>query len=222
MGCQSQVIPYGQRQQKAINAKQLSGYLLYIPENYHADKPMPLIVFLHGAGERGDNLEKLKVHGLPKIVKDKKDFPFVVVSPQTPERTWTVNFIDDLNAIVDEVIDNYDIDTDRIYLTGLSMGGFGTWAWAAQNPERFAAIAPICGGSTSAEIAKNITVPIWAFHGQKDSVVPVKKTIELVAVAKKHNSDVKMTIYPELNHDSWTVTYDNPELYEWFLKFKRD
>src|SRR3954469_24984435 len=121
-------------------------YLLFLPEGYSndSDKKWPLMLFLHGAGERGSDVNKVKVHGPPRIVEKRKDFPFIVVSPQCPADSWWRTF--ELNALLDEIQSQYKVDPDRVYLTGLSMGGFGTWELATQYPQRFAAIAPICGG----------------------------------------------------------------------------
>ncbi|MBN2840022.1 MAG: prolyl oligopeptidase family serine peptidase, partial [Coriobacteriia bacterium] len=113
------------------------------------------------------------------------------------------------------------VDEDRVYVTGLSMGGFGTWALAAAYPDRFAAIAPICGGGDPEQACRHADVPTWAFHGEQDQVVPVERTEEMVEALQACNGDVRMTLYPDLGHDSWTVTYDNPELYEWMLKQRR-
>lgn len=195
-------------------------YLVFHPEGYaKADKPFPLIVFLHGAGEVGTNLDLVKKHGPPKIVETKKDFPFIVVSPQAPEFGWKP---DVLNALLDEVLANNKVDPDRVYLTGLSMGGYGTWAWAAANPHHFAAIAPICGGGNPAQAERLKNLPTWVFHGAKDAVVPLKRSEEMVDAIKKAGGNPKFTVYPEANHDSWTATYDNPELYQWFLQHRRE
>jgi predicted peptidase len=115
----------------------------------------------------------------------------------------------------------YRIDKDRVYLTGLSMGGYGTWALAAAHPEKFAAIAPICGGGNPAEAAKLARLPIWVFHGAKDPTVPIERSKEMVEAIKAAGGDAKFTIYPEAGHDSWTETYNNPELYQWLLAQKR-
>ena len=200
-------------------------YLLYLPPDYAKDtqKKWPLIVFLHGSGERGTDVNQVKKHGPPKIVEN-EDSPlkgrFVVVSPQCPPKQWWK--VEDLNALLDSILADYRIDKDRVYLTGLSMGGFGTYAWAIQDPGRFAAIAPICGkgDASKADALKNL--PIWVFHGEKDTTVPIGPDEEMVKALKEAgDKDVKFTKYPELGHDSWTVTYNNPELYEWFLKHKR-
>jgi predicted peptidase len=196
-------------------------YLLYLPEGYDKDpdKKWPLILFLHGAGERGDNLEKVKIHGPPKLVEHGRKLPFIVVSPQCPADSWWEPV--SLNALLDEVQDRYRVDPDRIYVTGLSMGGFGTWDLATRYPERFAAIAPICGGGNKLLVGRIKSVPVWAFHGDADPVVPVKRTDEMVEALKRAGGNVKYTCYPGVQHDSWTATYNNPELYEWFLSHKR-
>jgi len=195
-------------------------YLLFLPKNYKkSDAQFPLIIFLHGAGERGNNLTLVKRHGIPKIVAQKPDFPFIAVSPQCPENRWWS--LDTLDALFDEIVSKYRVDRNRIYLTGLSMGGYATWAWAIEHPERFAAIAPICGGGNPLEVYKIKDVPVWAFHGAQDRVVPVHKSEEMIAALKACGENVRLTVYPTAEHDSWTATYDNPELYEWFLKQKK-
>lgn len=192
-------------------------YLIFLPEGYaDNDKKYPLMLFLHGAGESGSDLEKVKVHGPPKIVENKPDFPFIVVSPQSPGRGWQPEV---LNGLLDEVIAKYRVDADRVYLTGLSMGGYGTWTLAAAHPERFAAIAPICGGGNPDDADKLKDIPMWVFHGAKDPVVPLDRSQVMVdAVKSAGGGDVQFTIYPEAEHDSWTETYNNDELYKWMLK----
>ena len=195
-------------------------YLVHLPEGYlTSERSFPLMLFLHGAGESGSDLTKVKVHGPPKIVETKKDFPFILISPQSPGRGWNP---DTLNALLDQVMRDYRVDKDRVYLTGLSMGGYGTWTLAAAHPERFAAIAPICGGGNVADAEKLAKLPIWVFHGAKDPVVPLQRSTEMVEAIKAAGGDVKFTVYPEAVHDSWTETYNNPELYEWFLKHKKN
>ena len=199
-------------------------YLLFLPESYaqSANQEFPLILFLHGAGERGSDLDSVKRHGIPKIVETNPDFPFIAVSPQCPEDSWWTSELHTINGLIEEVVEKYKVDTSRIYLTGLSMGGFGTWSLASMYPERFAAIAPVCGGGGVRQILRSLTeMPIWTFHGQKDDVIPFSRSEEIVTALKKHGSSIKFTIYPEAGHDSWTETYDNPELYEWFLKHSR-
>ena len=199
-------------------------YLLFLPESYtqSTNQKFPLILFLHGAGERGRDLDSVKRHGIPKIVETNPDFPFIAVSPQCPEDSWWTSELHTINGLIEEVVEKYQVDASRIYLTGLSMGGFGTWSLASMYPERFAAIAPVCGGGEVRQILRSLVeMPIWTFHGQKDDVIPFSRSEEIVTALKKHGSSIKFTIYPEAGHDSWTKTYDNPELYKWFLKHSR-
>ena len=198
-------------------------YLVNLPAGYDpndADKRWPVLLFLHGSGERGDDLEKVKVHGPPKVAPTRPDFPFIVISPQCPANDrWLPA---ELAALLDEVAAKYRTAADRVYLTGLSMGGYGTWSLAAEYPGRFAAIAPICGGGDPTDTARVRQIPAWVFHGGKDPVVPVERAHEMVDALKKTDAaEVKLTIYPDAGHDSWTVTYDNPELYAWLLAHKR-
>lgn len=194
-------------------------YLLYLPKNYEKESAWPLMLFLHGAGERGDDLEKVKKHGPPKLIAAGKDFPFVVVSPQCPNGRWWEPV--ELAALLDEIAEKYKIDRERIYVTGLSMGGFGTWSLAAYQPTRFAALVPICGGGEPFTTKLYAKTPVWVFHGAKDPVVKLDRSDSMVEALKKNGADVKYTVYPEAGHDSWTESYDNPELYEWMLKQKR-
>jgi predicted peptidase len=194
-------------------------YLVFLPAKYErGDEKWPLLLFLHGSGETGDDIEKVKIHGPPKIVGSQPDFPFVVVSPQTPIRTWIPEV---LGALLDEVVKQYRIDEDRIYITGLSMGGAGTWNLAAKYPQRFAAIAPICGSGRPEDAARLKDLPIWAFHGALDSADSVERHQAMVDAVKQAGGNVRYTIYPDLKHDCWTVTYDNPELYQWLLEHRR-
>jgi len=198
-------------------------YLLYLPKGYGTDpqKKWPLILFLHGRGERGDDLELVKIHGIPKIVEQRDDLPFIAVSPQcSKDSMWMVE-VEALNALLDEVVTKYAVDTDRIYLTGLSMGGFGTWRLAPAYPERFAAIVPICGGGDPEKVGVLRDVPVWVFHGAKDPFVQLSESEEMVDALKACGGNVRFTVYPDVEHDSWTRTYDNPELYEWFLQHTR-
>ncbi len=196
-------------------------YLVYLPADYDKQEKWPLILFLHGAGERGDDLEAVKKHGPPKLIEHGKQFPFIVVSPQCPKDHWWNSELVTLSALLDEVSAKYKVDPDRVYLTGLSMGGFGTWALAAYSPDRFAALIPICGGGEPLLTRAIKHIPVWAFHGAKDPIVPVKRSQDLIDALKRANGDAQITIYPEAQHDSWTATYDNPEIYEWLLAHKR-
>ena len=194
-------------------------YLLYLPKDYESQEKWPLLLFLHGAGERGDDLNRVKVHGPPKLIEAGKDFPMIVVSPQCPPDQWWKPH--ELLALLDDIARQHRVDQDRIYVTGLSMGGFGTWALASQAPERFAAIAPICGGGDKFRARRIRELPLWAFHGDADRAVPVELTRELVEAVRSAGGDPKLTIYEGVEHDSWTATYENEELYEWMLSHRR-
>jgi predicted peptidase len=205
-------------------------YLLWLPEGYNAkaEKRWPLMLFLHGAGERGSDIWKVATHGPGKYAAAHPDFPFILVSPQCPERQiWSR---DVLLALLDEITANYAVDTHRVYLTGLSMGGYGTWDLGLAYPEKFAAIVPICGGGQMISLLLSRhdkeralkTLGVWAFHGAKDPVVPLEESQRMVDALKKEGlQDVKLTVYPEARHDSWTETYNNPELYKWLLRHER-
>lgn len=240
-----------QKFQTQLTKKVDLGYLLYLPPGYDAKaaKKWPLILFLHGSGERGTNLAQVAVHGPPKLVKKHPPVPknetaaartdretatrqlaekFIIISPQCPnDQCWDS---DALLGLLDHVQASHKVDTNRVYLTGLSMGGYGSWALLAKAPERFAAIAPICGGGNTIDFllpgrgkaAALKATPVWAFHGAKDSVVLLAESERLLALLKKTGvKDVQLTVYPEANHDSWTATYNNPKLYEWFLSHER-
>ena len=190
-------------------------YLLYIPDGYNRTKKWPLVLFLHGAGERGSNIDSVKRHGPPKLVDQGKNFPFILVSPQCPsDETWSVRV---LKSLLDDIRTRYSIDPSRIYVTGLSMGGFGTWKLAMAYPDQFAAIAPICGGGDTSAVSVLKNTPVWAFHGKQDKVVPIERSESLVKALKDCGGNVRFTVYPDVGHDSWTDTYNNPEFYRWLL-----
>lgn len=218
-------LPPGQHPQafeKTITKNVRCEYLLFLPEGYGQSKQgWPMILFLHGAGERGDDLRKVKKHGPPKIVESRSDFPFILVSPQCPTNEWWPDKIEVLKALLDDIVTRYDVDTERIYLTGLSMGGYGTWALGYAYPDYFAAIAPVCGGGHRYMAQRLTDVPIWAFHGAKDMLVPLKESEQMVNAINSQGGSAKLTVYPDAYHDSWTVTYENQQLYDWFLKHRR-
>jgi predicted peptidase len=195
-------------------------YLLYLPKDYDAKESVPLMLFLHGAGERGDDLELVKKHGPPKLIEAGQAFPCIVVSPQClKDRSWEPY---EVSALLDEIVEKYKVDQDRIYVTGISMGGFGTWALATLSPNRFAAIVPICGGGDPQSARRIVQLPIWVFHGAKDKSVPPERSEQMVEALKRNGSKVRFTVYPEAAHDSWTATYANPEVFEWLFQQKRE
>jgi predicted peptidase len=196
-------------------------YLVYLPEGYgEGNKQWPLVLFLHGMGERGSDLDLVTTHGPPKLAAAGRQFPFILVSPQCPlsvER-WD---IDVLTALLDKIESTYDVDRSREYVTGLSMGGNGTWRLAIAQPDRFAAIVPVCGWGNPPEVCALGRLPVWAFHGTKDLVVRLESGQKMVDTLKACGGNVRFTVYPEAGHDSWTETYNNPEVYEWMLQQSR-
>ncbi|MGB3777528.1 MAG: prolyl oligopeptidase family serine peptidase [Tunicatimonas sp.] len=204
-----------------LNPTEEIHYWQYRPDNYATDTTtqFPLVVFLHGGGEVGTDLELVKKHGLPKLIAEGQSFPFVLVAPQNPrDQLWDDALV---LAVLDRAMATHRIDPDRVYLTGMSRGGFGTWRLAIQNPERFAAIAPVCGGGVPDYAQRLKDVPVWAFHGAKDRVIPLSRTVAMVEALLAAGGNVKLTVYPEAGHDAWTETYENPELYTWLLGHTR-
>jgi predicted peptidase len=203
-------------------------YLLYLPRDYGKDPRQiwPLILFLHGSGERGNDLELLKRQPLPKTLDRQEDFPFIVVSPQLPLAMgdWS-DLIDPVKVLVDQIQATYPVDTQRVYLTGLSLGGFGVWELALRYPRRFAAIVPIAGGyrHQSSAIPENICVlkdlPVWVFHGAQDTNVVPSQSEDMVEALEACGGNVRFTLYPDADHPaSWTRAYADPELYRWLLE----
>lgn len=208
-------------QQVATTFVEKTGYLLYLPEQYRADttKRWPLVMFLHGSGESGEDIEKVKMHGPPKMAANGKSFPFILVSPQAAIASgWD---IDKLYRLIQEIKKNYRVDASRVYLTGLSMGGFGTFSLAMKYPQEFAAIAPVCGGGDTNNAWKLRNIATWCFHGAEDDVVPPSASINMVNAARKYNPNIKLTLYENTNHNSWDTTYNNPAFYDWLLAQKK-
>lgn len=202
-------------------------YLRHLPADYGKEpgKKWPMILFLHGAGERGDDIEMIKKHGIARV-NEERELPFVTIAPQCPENHWWSDFLPLLDELVVQAIDTLNVDPNRVYLTGLSMGGYGTWHMAVEYPQRFAAIAPICGGGGwmygfPERVSEIAHLPVWVFHGAKDNVVPIEESQKLVDVLKGCGADVRFTVYPDAMHDAWTETYNNPELYDWFLSHQK-
>ncbi|UJR24689.1 hypothetical protein I4U23_006062 [Adineta vaga] len=206
-------------------------YFLSIPPKYNTneEKKWPFLLFLHGAGEISPPIKKVLAHGPPKLINayftnqfdniDKESATilaenFITCSPQVSQGYgWNSQVLTDL---IHQIIDNYRIDSNRIYCTGISMGGYGTWSLAMEQPNLFAAIIPICGGGDEKKVSCLKTLPIWNFHGQLDDVIPVDRSHSLI---KNLNSDLcQSTIYPDLEHDSWTRTYNNKDIYLWLLQ----
>ena len=191
------------------------GYVLKLPENQK--NKFPLIVFLHGSGERGTDLELVKNHS-PFTYQNLISEPAAILAPQCPENVWW-----DIQAIymlIQNILTKYNVDASRVYLTGLSMGGWGTWKLAEEHPELFAAVAPVCGPVDRLMILnadKLKDMPIKIYHGALDDVVQPSDSIDIYQELKKTNKGAEIIIFSEDNHNSWDSTYSNPKFYEWLL-----
>ena len=198
-------------------------YLISLPQGYEseANKRWPLVVFLHGSGERGSQVEQVMRHGPPKLIAAGKAIPAIVISPQCPHgQIWNPHGV---HALTQHVMQTHRVDADRVYLTGLSMGGFGTWETAMEYPQTYAALVPICGGAgvrfVMAETIKH--VPVWIFHGEKDTVVEPAFSKRMNDVLLKLGAQPKLTLYPDAGHDAWTATYDDKAMWDWLFQQKR-
>lgn len=193
-------------------------FLTYLPENYESVvQKYPLLIFLHGAPQRGDDAKVLKEEGLPKELERGMKIPFVVVIPHCPiGESWNSQKLYDL---YNETVKNYRIDKSKVYITGFSMGGFGTLKFVRDYPGLFAAAAPVCSGGSKYFAEEISSVPMWFFHGDSDKIIEIENTKELVDEMKKYGADIKFTIYKDAGHDVWTATYKKQELYDWFLSY---
>ena len=206
---------------RSTSVKANINYLTFLPTSYSAKgNKVPLIVFLHGSGERGSDLDKVKAWGPPAIVEKNPDFPFMVVSPQVPEGQWWDTYL--LKAMLDDVLKRYNVDPKRVYLTGISMGGYGAWDFAIKHPDYFAAVAPICGGGIARMAGRLKDVPVWAFHGLKDEAVPEAESARMVDALRAQGGQVKYTVLPEAGHiEAWVHAYGEAGLFDWFAQQRR-
>ncbi|MBK8398206.1 MAG: DUF459 domain-containing protein [Leptospiraceae bacterium] len=213
---------------KTFESKKLENkkipYYIFFPNSYYQqpNQKYPLILFLHGRGERGNNLELLKRQALPKMIAEgNNEFPFILIAPQLPEskEEWYTN---DLITFVDEIESDYSIDENRIYLTGISLGGNGVWKLATEFPNKFAAVVPISGWGDTSRICRLRNENVWAFHGAKDTLILPERTLEIVERLQYCNPNVKSTLYPNAKHDAWTDTYKNSDFMKWLLEQKRN
>jgi len=198
-------------------------YLKYTPKKKAENGKYPLVVFMHGAGERGTTdgaeLDLVARHGWFGDVAQGKEFPFMMVGPQCPRTHFWGEYIESLNRFLDTIIAENDIDTDRIYLTGLSMGGTATWLWGQSNPERFAAFAPVCGEGITWYGEKFIDKPVRTFHGDIDSTVSPHESLEMVSSINKRGGHAELILFPCVKHDAWNYAYKD-ELVDWLMSHK--
>ncbi len=208
-----------------VTSSVTTSYLLSLPDGYDADphKKWPIILFLHGAGERGSDLEKNRVHGPFKEFAKGRKVPAIVLAPQCPEGDWwsSEKMLVVLTGLLNDAEKRYRVDKKREYLTGLSMGGYGTWALAEMYPKRFAALAPICGNGDVSKVVVLNSVPIWTTHGDHDPSVPVQGTRDLVAALRAAGSTVRYDEIPGGMHDVWSAVYANDEFWTWLLAQKK-
>lgn len=193
-------------------------YMIRYPKGYQEGKQYPVILMLHGAGGRGGEIEMvIKDNPFFKITEEKfPEFPFITVAPHCTLNTWFDHF-ETLERLVRWVYEQKFTDPDRIYGMGVSMGGYGLWQLAMSMPKFFAAIVPICGGGMYWNAARLVNVPVWAHHGEIDHVVKVEESIKMIEAIKKYGGETKLTIYPGIDHNSWTPTFENPQVFEWLL-----
>ncbi len=201
-------------------------YLLYLPEDYcRSNEPWPLMLFLHGRGESRGPLSLVTKWGPPRMLARGEQMPYIVVSPQCPtEDRWEEDRPQaNLIKLLDHITKRYRVDERRVYLTGLSLGGHGSWRLAAEHPHRFAAVAPVCGEGNPDYAEQLKSLPIWAFHGDQDDSVPVSKSIDMAkAIREAGGEKMRLTILEHVGHNSWSAAYATPELYKWFEAHRRD
>jgi len=215
-----------ERSVREITVTSELAYLLTLPRGYidaraSSAPRWPLVLFLHGLGERGDDLALVARHGPPKLIAAGREFPAIVVSPQCPvlpQFGWSNQAV---VALLDDVCERYAVDPDRVYLTGLSMGGYATWALACEQPQRFAAIVPICGGGDPSKATRLAALPTWAFHGAADPLVPLVQSEAMVRAIEAAGGQPKFTVYDGVGHDSWTAAYEDEAMWAWLFEQRR-
>lgn len=197
------------------NFKYISSY----PRDFDENKKYPLLIHIHGAGGRGEDLNLLKQAGPLFEIGNGKELPFIVIAPQCFVDTW-FEIMEQLLEFIDSMVDIKNVDKNRVYLSGVSMGGYTCWQVAMIKPETFAAIVPVCSGGMYWNAVRLKNTPIWAFHGALDDSVYVSESINMVNAVIKNGGNAKLTIYPDVKHNSWEKTFHNDELYAWLLEHK--
>jgi predicted peptidase len=200
------------------NAVRKMQYLQYLPSEYEKVDKWPLIISLHGSGERGSDISLLQRFGIQHRIANDNLFPFIVLCPQCPENCiWEMQF-DLITELLENAKSELKVDESKVILTGYSMGGYGVWNYAMLFPNRFTAIVPVSGGGMIEKKVKVLKdLPIWTFHGVNDKSVPIEETQKLVDILRANNSNVKFSIYQDCGHEVCTTAYDNDELYDWLL-----
>lgn len=196
-------------------------YLVSLPDGFDGSKNYPMIVFLHGAGERGDDIERVKINALPKYISQGKKYPAVILCPQCPDNAVWGNIAFELKELIDWAAGEYHADKSRISLTGLSMGGFGTWEMAQLFPESFSAIAPVCGGGMTWRCGALKDTPVRAFHGALDEVVPLSYSAGMADAVNACGGHAELTVFQGDGHNSWDSAYLRTDVTDWLIKAKR-
>ncbi len=195
-------------------------YLLWLPKDYGKEESRrwPVVLFLHGRGESFGPLSLVAKWGPPQMAARGDDLPYIVVSPQCPrESDWRREDQQKrVMTLLDDILEKFPADPERVYLTGLSMGGYGSWRLAADHPDRFAAVIPICGGGNPEDGEKLARIPIWVFHGTEDTAVPLRLSEEMVEAIRGAGGDrIRFTVLEHVGHNCWSAAYATPELYQW-------
>ncbi|MDF1661429.1 MAG: alpha/beta hydrolase-fold protein [Planctomycetota bacterium] len=218
-----QFLHFYQQQTRTLNLN----FLLFSPETDHdPNRRYPLVLFLHGAGERGEELERLLDHSIPDIIEQQKREPFFLLAPQCPNDSYWILHRESLTRLLDEFLGSYPVDRSRIYLTGVSMGAETSWLLALQNPDLFAAFVPVCGRGPWWADFPNVAgelnrLPIWAFHGDADTIMPVQHSRALVARVNDCGGSARYTEYEGVDHDSWNRAFKEDEMYDWLFQQRR-
>ena len=194
-------------------------YIIRYPKSFNAGKKYPLLFLFHGAGNRGNNIDDLYENPFFQITGSDEDFPFVCIAPQCHKNTW-FDLFETLERFVREMVGKDFADKERVYVIGASMGGYATWQLAMSMPEYFAAIVPICAGGMYWNAPRLVNVPVWAFHGAKDTTVFPEESKKMTDAVTAAGGDARLTIYTENAHDAWSDTYNNKEVFEWLLSHK--
>ncbi len=195
-------------------------YILQLPDDCSPEQRYPLLIFMHGAGTRGDDIEKVKDNPFFRIVNQYDNFPFIVAAPLCAADTW-FDVLETVNAWAAEMGKQPSVDADRIYLIGASMGGYAVWQMAMSQPTLYAAAVPICGGGMAWNAPRMKDVPVWAFHGDSDPVVSPEQSQAMVNALTACGGEARLTIYPDCGHDAWSATYGNIAVFEWLLSKTR-
>lgn len=217
------MIQYGKSEIIKKETTQL-GYILTGPKDLNEGEKLPLIIFLHGAGERGDNIDAIKCYCIPKLFTRNENYQGLRVftlSPQCPHESTWIDYKKELFDLFDKICDENPIDKSRVSLCGISMGGFGTWELALSQPWRFSAIAPLCGGGMNWRAWYVKDIPIRVYHGRRDDVVPLSQSEAMVNSIKQQGGNIEFTIYDDLSHNCWDRAFEETDLIKWLAESKR-